>query len=332
MPVDSASLRGALPDLCIVVPAHDEEENLPVLFAELARTLDERRISFQLLLVDDGSRDHTADVIRALAREDSRVIGIRLSRNFGHQEAISIGLTHARGRAVAIMDADLQDRPVDLLALYDRWRGGVDVAYAVRKTRKESLPRRFAYGAFYRLLARLADISIPLDSGDFCVMDGAFAERLNALPENLRFVRGLRAWLGGKQEPVFVDRDARRHGQPQYTLPKLMRLALDGLFSFSAAPLRLASIVGAAVSMLAFAGGVVILFWKFTGELPQNAAVATIALGVFFLGGIQLLTIGILGEYVGRTFVEVKARPVAIVAEIIATDATVAPHIKARAT
>ncbi|HEY8174636.1 MAG TPA: glycosyltransferase family 2 protein [Gemmatimonadaceae bacterium] len=311
-----------LPELCIVVPAFNEQENLPVLYRELAQALDARGVSFQLLVVDDGSRDRTPEILRQLARQDARVIGLRLSRNFGHQEAISIGLQHAKGRSVAIMDADLQDRPSDLLALYECWRGGADVAYAVRRTRREWLGRRLAYLAFYRALARLADVQIPLDSGDFCVMDGAFVERLNALPERLRFVRGLRAWLGGRQEAVAVDRDARRFGEPQYTFSKLLRLALDGLFSFSDAPLRLASLVGASISMLAFAGAVVILVWKFMGELPSGAATATIALGVFFLGGLQLLTIGILGEYISRIFREVKSRPVAVVAEMISGAAT----------
>jgi glycosyltransferase involved in cell wall biosynthesis len=306
-----------LPDLCIVVPAFNEEDNLPVLHRELAQALDARGVSFQLLIVDDGSRDGTPKLLRDLARQDGRVAALRLSRNFGHQDAISIGLEHARGRAIAIMDADLQDRPSDLLLLYDRWRAGAEVAYAVRRTRREGIFRRAAYRTFYRALARLADVQIPMDAGDFCVMDGAFVERLNSLPERLRFVRGLRAWLGGRQEAVPVDRDARRHGTAQYTLSKLLRLALDGVFSFSDAPLRLASLFGASISLLAFAGALVVLVWKFTGRLPEHAGTATIALGVFFLGGIQLLTIGILGEYIGRIFREVKGRPVAVVAEVI---------------
>ena len=306
-----------LPDLCVVVPAFNEEENLPVLYAELAQTLDAKGIRFELLVVDDGSRDGSVDTLRRLTAADDRVRALRLSRNFGHQEAISIGLQHARGRAVAIMDADLQDRPTDLVLLYERWQAGADVAYAVRRTRRETLRRRFAYRLFYRVLARLADVQIPLDAGDFCVMDGAFVERMNALPERLRFVRGLRAWLGGRQERVPVDRDARRHGEPQYSFGKLVRLALDGLFSFSDAPLRMASLVGALISVLAFGGALLIVVWKAMGLLPSGAGVATIALGVFFLGGLQLLTIGILGEYISRIFREVKARPVAVVAEVI---------------
>lgn len=305
------------PDLCIIVPAFNESENLPVLHRELVRALEERGITFELLVVDDGSRDNTAEMLRGLAREDTRVRALRLSRNFGHQDAISIGLSHARGRAVAVMDADLQDRPEDLLALHAVWKNGADVAYAVRRTRNESFIRRAAYHTFYRILAAVADIHIPLDSGDFAVMDAAFVARLNALPERLRFVRGLRAWLGGRQVGVQVDRDARRHGKPQYSFAKLLRLASDGIFAFSDAPLRLASLLGGTVSLVAFGGAVVVLAWKLMGLLPSGAGVATIALGVLFLGGMQLLTIGILGEYVSRIYREVKGRPVAVVAEVI---------------
>jgi dolichol-phosphate mannosyltransferase len=170
-------------------------------------------------------------------------------------------------------------------------------------------------------LARLARISIPLDSGDFCVMSRPFVDRLNALPERLRFVRGLRSWIGGTQIGVEVDRGARRAGVPKYTFPKLVRLAVDGLVSFSDVPLRLASILGFAVSGLAAVGIVIVSIWKLTGQLPAGAGVATIALSILFLGGVQLLTAGILGEYVGRIFEEVKRRPVAMVAELIGVSA-----------
>ncbi len=305
------------PDLCIVVPAHNEERNLPILYEELAATLGEAGIRFDLLLVDDGSRDQTALVIEQLAASRSNVRGLLLSRNFGHQAAVSIGLQHARGRAVAVMDADLQDRPDSVVALYRAWEAGADVAFAVRRSRQENVFKRFAYRLFYRILARLANIPVQLDSGDFCVMDRAFVEKLNALPERLRFVRGLRAWVGGKQVAVSVDRDARREGVPQYTFTKLLRLAFDGIVSFSDAPLRFASIAGVAISGLAFLGAIVVVAWHFLGLLPTGAGVATIALSVLFLGGIQLLTIGILGEYIGRIFQEVKARPVAVVSQIV---------------
>ena len=305
------------PDLCIVVPAHDEERNLPALYDALALACGAASIEFGLLVVDDGSRDGTPAVIRALARDHQNVRGLILTRNFGHQAAISIGLQHAAGRAIAVMDADLQDRPEDVVALYRRWQDGADVVYAVRRSRREGLARRAAYAAFYRIFARLAAIPVQLDAGDFCVMDAAFVARLNALPERLRFVRGLRAWAGGRQVPLPVDRGERHAGEAQYTLWKLVRLAVDGLVSFSDAPLRLASFAGLIVAAAAFAGVIVVLAWKVLGLLPEGAGTATIALSVLFLGGVQLLSVGILGEYIGRIFQEVKRRPVALVGEFV---------------
>ncbi|HKC90597.1 MAG TPA: glycosyltransferase family 2 protein [Candidatus Limnocylindria bacterium] len=306
------------PDLCIVIPACNEQENLPVLAAEVRDVLQSAGISFELLMVDDGSRDRTAAVIRELAATHSFVRGLILSRNFGHQAAVSTGLIHARGAAIAVMDADLQDRPTDLVALYRRWQQGADVVYAVRRSRKEGWMLRTAYKVFYRVMARAANIPIAIDSGDFCVMSADFVEQLNELPERLRYVRGLRAWLGGVQVALPVDRDPRRAGRPQYTLARLVRLAIDGLVSFSYAPLRVSAVMGFIVAAGAFVSAIIVLVWKILGLLPQGFGIATIALGVFFLGGVQLLTIGILGEYVGRVFDEVKRRPVAIVSTVLA--------------
>jgi dolichol-phosphate mannosyltransferase len=307
------------PELGIVVPAYNEAENLPVLFREVADAMNAAGCAFEMLIVDDGSSDETADAIRRLAETDSRISGLVLTRNFGHQAAISIGLSYIRGDAVAIMDADLQDRPADVLRLLKECRAAsADVAYAIRANRKENAFKRAAYHTFYRLLGRLARIDIPLDAGDFCIMDRRAVDRLNALPERLRFVRGLRTWIGGKQIGVVVERDVRRAGQPKYTIVKLIRLAVDGLVSFSDVPLRLASILGFTVSGLAAIGILVVLIWRLTGKLPSGAGLATIALSILFLGGVQLLTAGILGEYVGRIFDEVKRRPVALVAEEIA--------------
>jgi dolichol-phosphate mannosyltransferase len=304
------------------MPAFNEEENLADLVAEVSTALEAAGIDFELVIVDDGSRDGTRAIIRSLSERDARIRGVILMRNFGHQAAISTGLLHVRGEAVCIMDADFQDRPDDAVALYRaRVDADADVAYAIRRRRHEGPIKRLAYHLFYRLLARLARISIPLDSGDFCVMSRPFVDRLNALPERLRFVRGLRSWIGGTQIGVEVDRGARRAGVPKYTFPKLVRLAVDGLVSFSDVPLRLASILGFAVSGLAAVGIVIVSIWKLTGQLPAGAGVATIALSILFLGGVQLLTAGILGEYVGRIFEEVKRRPVAMVAELIGVSA-----------
>jgi glycosyltransferase involved in cell wall biosynthesis len=316
-PMRSSSIGSKVPDLCVVAPAHDEAANLPVLVHELLAVMGDAGVEINILLVDDGSSDQTTDVIRQLVQDHEQVQGLILTRNFGHQAAISTGLRHACGHAIAVMDADLQDKPVDLLALYRRWQAGADVVYAVRRSRRESLLKRTAYRAFYRIVARVANIPIPVDSGDFCVMGAKFVAQLNHLPERLRYVRGLRAWLGGRQVAVPVDRDARRAGVPQYTLFKLFRLAAEGLVSFSYVPLQLASIAGFVISGLAFLGVLTVLVWKLMGLLPSGAATATIALSVLFLGGFQLLTIGILGEYVGRIFDEVKRRPVAMVAELV---------------
>jgi dolichol-phosphate mannosyltransferase len=316
--VDSINSTEQEPELGLVVPAYNEEQNLPILVREITEAFEPAACTFELLIVDDGSVDETAAIIRSAARADPRVRGLLLTRNFGHQAAISTGLAHVRGKAVAVMDADLQDRPEDALRLYRECRAvGADVAYATRRTRRESVFKRLAYHTFYRLLGRLARFEIPLDSGDFCVMDRRFVDRLNALPERLRFVRGLRSWVGGRQIAVLVDRDPRRAGKPKYTMGKLMRLAIDGLVSFSDLPLRLASVLGFTVAGLSIIGFVVVFVWKLTGKLPPGAGVATIALSILFLGGVQLVTAGILGEYVGRIFEEVKSRPIALVAEHI---------------
>lgn len=315
--MEESTYRGAI-DLGLVVPAYNESENLPILLSELVAVLAGSGLRFEILVVDDGSTDGTAELIRKHAAGDERVAGLILSRNFGHQAAISVGLTYVRGNAIGIMDGDLQDKPADVLRLYHALKAEkADVAYGVRATRSEGLVKRTSYRAFYKLLSRLATISIPLDAGDFCVMTRQFVDKLNSLPERLRFVRGLRSWIGGRQVPVMLDRDPRKSGVPKYTLRKLVRLAMDGLISFSDVPLRIASVVGFFVSGMAGLGIVVVLAWKASGRLPQGAAVATIALSILFLGGVQLLTAGILGEYVGRIFDEVKRRPIGVVAEVV---------------
>jgi glycosyltransferase involved in cell wall biosynthesis len=318
------------PDLCIVVPALDEADNLPALFGELSAVLTTAGIGFDLLIVDDGSQEPTTRVIREMVAANPNVRAILLSRTFGHQAAISIGLQHAHGDAVAVMDADLQDSPEDLLRLYRCVQDGADVAYAVRASRPESRLKRAAYWTFYRMLNRLAAISIPVDTGDFCVMRSRFAERLNAFPERLRFVRGLRSWLGGRQVAVPVERRARRSGGPKYTIARLVQLAFDGLVSFSYAPLRLASLLGFTVAGMALLAFGLVLYWKVTKQLPAGLGLATIGLSVLLLGGVQLITLGILGEYIGRIFDEVKGRPVAIAREMLGVEPTEAPCLTAR--
>lgn len=299
--------------LSVVIPAFNESDNLMTLWKRLRPVLEDLGPS-ELIVVDDGSRDDTWSVILELSAADPRVHGIRLSRNFGHQAALSAGMAEARGAAVCFMDADLQDPPELLHLLVEEWRSGNEVVYAVRRTRKEALPKRLAYSWFYRLYRRLADIDVPLDSGDFALLDRRVVDELLALPEHNRFLRGLRAWVGYRQVGLPYDRDARHAGAPKYNVRKLVRLALDGLVSFSAAPLRLASVLG---MIVALAGGlyiaVAVAARFFFGGVPEGWT--SIVAVVLTIGGMQLIVVGVLGEYVARIYDETKARPNFVVAE-----------------
>lgn len=301
------------PLVSVVVPAFNEEENLPTLWQRLAPVLDAVG-GGEVVIVDDGSTDTTWAEISRLAGADTRVRGVRLSRNFGHQAALSAGMAHARGRTVCFMDADLQDPPELLIELLERWREGSHVVYAVRRTRKEGVAKRTAYRSFYRLYRRLANIDVPLDSGDFALLDRTVVDELLALPEHNRFLRGLRSWVGHQQVGVEYDRDARHAGEPKYTTRRLVRLALDGLLSFSAVPLRLASYLGFLVAMAGCAYiGVAVLYRVFGNGVPDGWT--SIIAVVLAIGGMQLIVVGVLGEYVARIYDESKARPNFLVAE-----------------
>lgn len=297
----------------VVIPAFNEEENLASLWERLAPVLDAVGPA-ELILVDDGSTDRTWAEICDLAAVDQRVRGLRLSRNFGHQAALSAGMAEARGEAVCFMDADLQDPPEMLERLVERWHDGHEVVYAVRRSRKEGLAKRAAYRSFYRVYRRLANIDVPVDSGDFALLDRKVVDELLALPEHNRFLRGLRSWVGFRQVGLEYDREARNAGEPKYTVRALFRLAVDGLLSFSAAPLRLASYLGVIV---AIAGGlyiaVAVLYRVFLGGVPEGWT-SLIAI-VLTVGGMQLVVIGVLGEYVARIYDETKGRPNYLISE-----------------
>jgi dolichol-phosphate mannosyltransferase len=265
-------------------------------------------------MVDDGSTDDTYAGLCHLRTRDPRVKCMRLARNFGHQAALTAALVHASGQAVVVMDADLQDPPEVIPKLYNRWQQGFDVVYAIRRHRKESIPKRIAYALFYRLLHRVASVEVPLDAGDFCLMDRRVVDQLNSLPERNRFLRGLRTWIGYRQTGVEYERQARHAGSTQYGFWKLVRLAVDGLVSFSFVPLRVASTIGFIVSVASLLVGLYYLILRLSGS-REPAGFAGIIISVLFLGGVQLITIGIMGEYVGRIFDEVKRRPVYIVSE-----------------
>lgn len=296
------------PTLSIVIPVFNEAENLPTLHARLTTALNDLGFDYEIVFVDDGSQDQSPDILRRLEVEDRRIVVVEFARNFGHQVAISAGLEHSRGRVVCIMDADLQDPPEVLHKFLAKWQEGWEVVYAVRTERKEWWGKRLAYAGFYRLLQRVSNIDIPLDAGDFCVMDRRVVDLLVRMPERNRFVRGIRSWVGFKQIGVPYARQARHAGSPKYTFRKLLYLALDGLISFSHMPLRIITIVGFTVSALSFLVAMIYVIKKVTMGVGVPGF-TTLVVSIFFLAGIQLMTIGVIGEYIGRISDEVKRRP-----------------------
>lgn len=308
-------------ELSIVIPLYNEEDVFDDLAARMQATLDMAGFPCEVVLVDDGSIDGTREKIETLCAVDQRFRAILLSRNFGHQSAISAGLDHVRGLSVGILDGDLQDPPETLLEFYQKLREGYDVVYAVRRRRQENLLKQFCYWAFYRLLRRVATIDIPLDSGDFCLMSRRVVRQIQDMPERHRFIRGMRSWVGFRQTAMPYDRDSRRKGQTKYTLSKLVLLAVDGLVTFSEVPLRLATLLGTVIAIFSFGYGAYILFWRLLTSDPSSVpGFATVACAIFFLGGIQLICLGILGEYVARIHNEVKGRPVYIVDSLVGFD------------
>lgn len=305
------------PTLSLVVPMFNEEETIPSFYARATKALEGAGEPYEIIFVDDGSRDGSFLALRALAEKDRRVRVLRFSRNFGHQTAVTAGMKYATGRAVAVIDGDLQDPPEFVPEMMKRWREGFEVVYAVRRNRKENAFKRAAYLSFYRLLRSLAYVDMPLDAGDFAIMDRRVVDELNRMPERNRFVRGIRAWVGFRQTGLEYDRDPRFAGESKYPLSKLFKLAYDGVISYSFVPLRLATRLGFAISGVAF---LLILYflglYLFVGPELLTGWTSTIVV-ILFLGGVQLISLGILGEYVGRIFDEVKSRPLFIVSEAI---------------
>ncbi len=304
----SMSAQETQPGLSVIVPVYNEGENIAVLYTRLAAALQQTQTDYEVIFVDDGSGDDSAQRIRNLTEKDQRVKLVELARNFGHQVAITAGLDFARGNVVAIMDADLQDPPEALPAFIGKWREGYDVVYAVREQRKEGWLKRTSYAAFYRLLRHVSNIDIPLDAGDFCVMDRRVVDLLKSMPERNRFMRGIRSWVGLKQIGVPFERQARHAGKSKYSVFGLFFLALDGLVSFSYVPLRVITLLGFVVSTLSILLALFYVAVKL--QLGLNPpGFATIIVAIFFLAGIQLITLGVIGEYVGRIFEEAKRRP-----------------------
>ena len=311
-------------EISFISPCFNEVGSIEELHARITESCAKARIeNYEIVWIENGSTDGSIEIMRQLQARDPRVRIIRLSRNFGYQGAITCGLVNARGEYVAILDGDIQDPPELIpLMLKEAKAGQVDVVYGVRATRQEGLWKRTCYAAFYRIWSSIADIKVPLDAGDFCVMHRRVVESISAMPERQRFIRGLRAWSGFRQAPFSYERDARRAGEPKFNLPGMVNLALDGLISYSVLPLRVAMASGAVVVALALCLSMLQAVFRLLayaglvhveGILPPG--LTQINVMVVGLIGLNVLFVGLVGEYVGRVYTEVKDRPLYIVAE-----------------
>ena len=311
------------PTISAILPVYNERENLDALLDRLPPVLESAADgSFEIVFVDDGSRDGSAEILDSFCARDSRLRVIHFSRNFGHQAALQAGLDASSGDAVILMDADLQDPPEVLHQFIEKWQQGYDVVYAVRRKRKENFLKRAAYSIFYRSMKVIAEIDVPLDVGDFCLMDRRVVDMLVTLRERHRFLRGLRSWVGFRQIGIEYQREARLAGEPKYTLRKLISLALSGYIGFSAMPLRAAAWLG----FLSAAAGFSIGIWVLVRTLielpsPPRGWASTMSV-ILFVGGVQLLVLGIIGEYLGRVYDEVRNRPLYVVRSRVGFSAT----------
>ncbi len=300
-------------DLSIVIPVFNEDSNIYLLYNRTAKALNTLAIDYELIFVNDGSKDNSLSILEQLAKEDARVKYIDFSRNFGHQIAVSAGLEHAAGNRIAIIDADLQDPPELLVDMYKKMDDNFQVVYARRRSRKgESFLKKLTAKLFYRLLSSITNIDIPLDTGDFRMIDRKVLLVLNQMPEQEKFLRGQISWIGFNQTSVDYDRDERNGGKTGYTYKKMFQFALNGITSFSDFPLRFASIMGFAVSGIAFLIMLYTLYSKFIlKDVIQGWT--SIMLSVMFIGGIQLICLGIIGEYIKRISTNIKKRPLYVI-------------------
>lgn len=304
-----------LPELSIIAPIYNELDNLPELYRRVASVLDGEEISWELLLIDDGSSDGSTGRIRELAEHDQRVRPVIFARNFGHQLAVTAGLDYSRGQAVVIIDSDLQDPPEVIPDLVTQWRQGYEVVYAVRAERTgESWFKLATAKLFYRLIYRITDVDIPLDTGDFRLLDRKVVNVIKTMRERHRFLRGMAAWVGFKQIGVNYKRSARYAGETKYPLRKMMKFASDAITSFSHVPLQLATYLGFISAGLSILTIPLVIILRMTGVQAFLGQASTL-IAVLFLGGVQLISLGIVGEYIGRLYDEAKGRPLYIVAE-----------------
>jgi glycosyltransferase involved in cell wall biosynthesis len=313
--------------ISVVVPLLNEERGVGELYRRTVEAMGD--LPFEIVIVDDGSSDGTAAALAELAKKDRRLKVLGLSRNFGHQAALTAGLEAAGGDVIAMMDGDLQDPPELIPVMLDAWSGGSDVVYAVRTERAgESRFKLATARQFYKLMSRLSNVPLAENSGDFRLLDRRALDALLAMRERARYLRGMTAWIGFTQTAVPYTRDARYAGETKYPLRKMVRFALDAIVSFSHAPLQLASVIGFWVAALAFAGVPVAIIMKATGQFVPG--ITSVALAVLLLGGLQLMALGVIGEYVGRIYDEVKQRPLYVVGRTVNFDTTPPEKVRRR--
>jgi dolichol-phosphate mannosyltransferase len=292
----------------IVIPLFNEEENINVIFNRIQSSLKKTKEPYEVIFVNDGSTDNTRKLLEAIHKQQKHFKVLNFSRNFGHQTAVSAGLKYVRGDYIAILDGDLQDPPEVLPDFFKKLKEGFDVVYAVRRRRKEPLIKRIMYAAFYRVLKAVANISIPLDSGDFCVMTKRVANTINSLPERNRFVRGLRSWVGYRQVGLEYEREERFAGNSKYSFAKLFKLAFDGIVSFSYVPLQIVTMIGFFMFLLSIVGSVATVYFKLFTDVYIPRGFPTTIIVIMFIGGVNMLSLGIIGEYIGRIYDEAKQR------------------------
>ena len=305
------------PEFSVVVPAYNEEEVIEESYKRLAAVMDELGESYELIFIDDGSRDRTAEKLAHICENDKNVKLLRFSRNFGHMPAITAGMDYARGNAIMIIDADLQDPPELFPKMIEKWREGYQVVYGKRAKREgESAFKKLSAGIYYRFLRRMTEVDVPVDTGEFRLIDRKVCDAMKQIKEKNRYMRGLVSWVGFKQTAVEYNREKRFAGVTKYPFTKMVKLAMNGITSFSYKPLKIATHMGFAISALSFLYLLHVLYlWLFT-DATIAGWTSTVAM-VSFTQGIVLMVLGLMGEYIGRIFEEIKDRPIYIVKEIL---------------
>jgi len=302
-------------ELSIIAPIYNEESNIPDLYKRLLAVVSQLQISYELIFINDGSKDRSMESIRKLAAENNAVKFINFSRNFGHQIAVTAGLDYCRGKQIVIIDADLQDPPELILEMKKKLEDGFDVVYARRKSRQgETFLKKYTAKMFYRMLSKITSVKIPVDTGDFRMMDRKIVEVLKLMPEQQKFLRGQIAWAGFRQTFIEYDRDQRQAGETGYTYKKMIRLALDGITGFSNFPLKFATFAGFFVSGVTFLISLYALYARFISK-DFVPGWTSLILAVLFIGGVQLISIGIIGEYISRLSANVRNRPLYVIGD-----------------